>query len=118
MKTCPVVCTGLIKIKWITASKLSYSSWLPLASNFAKDQENIGRELCLNVIIPFCIIECNLQAYVMFQKNYFHYIEMGRQKQSLGRGKPPPLIATALPPPRKFLRDEILLKKLVRANAR
>ena len=27
------------------------SSWLPPASNFAKNQENFKRELCLNVIV-------------------------------------------------------------------
>ena len=31
-----------------------------VASNFAKKPENIQRELCLNVIIPFSIIVCCL----------------------------------------------------------
>ena len=42
-----------------------------VASDFAKNRENVKGELCLNVIIPFfhhCRLPC---SYVMFLKQYF-----------------------------------------------
>ena len=35
---------------------------LMVASNFAKDRENVRLELRLNVIIPFYIFACGLEA--------------------------------------------------------
>ena len=61
MKICAVVCTVLIKIRRITALKLCYSSaQLPAISQ--KIKKNVTRELCLNVIIPFYIIDGYLGA--------------------------------------------------------
>ena len=33
-----------------------------VASNFAEDRENVGRELCLNVFTPFHIMVCCFEA--------------------------------------------------------
>ena len=47
-----------------------------VVSNFAKDRENIRRELCLNVIIPFYIIVDCLET-TRYSEMYSEYNEMG-----------------------------------------
>ena len=55
-----------ISVHRVNKNKMDYCIKIMLqplvASYFAKNQENVRRELCLNVIIPFYIIVCCLEA--------------------------------------------------------
>ena len=68
-----------------------------IASNFAKNCENVKGELCLNVIIPFSIIVCCL-VVARWSKNGILSEPKWEAQAAVREGTTPPgpLVATAL----------------------
>ena len=87
MKICAVVCTVLIKIRWIIASKLCGSSWLPVISQKTKQTSDWNYVRTLWFL--FTSLTVVFRLHVMFQKKYFEYTEMEGHKQPLRRARPP-----------------------------
>ena len=69
-----------------------------VASNFAKDRENVGRELCVTLLFLFISLFVVLRLRDDPKKKYFEHTEMGGHKQPLtgAHPLPPPPPATAL----------------------